>query len=455
MAVPALDPTGAGRHGVPMTLTRQACVWTLLLCTAGSLKAEDTPRTPPPPLEGASTRTVFSTTRRFLVSGFAPGAAADLARWSEDVAGRVEQLLGPIPMDRGWYLEIQGRPGDRVVRAQGWVDGLLQQRLEVGRSEELDQEDVLEGLVWLLLNRWAVARQTPAQRSVGLAGVPDWLAVGVAQNAYPELRSRNAEAVQERWREDRLTPWPDLVEQEILPSGRWAAKAEVGQWVAWLLERSARMDAFWEAHAKGQRLNAEAVARQVLSLGGVDEASQAWEVWLAAQGNRRRVMTGVDADQVAEFDALSRVDDPELQAVRADVSAPLTLADLVALRTARWVPALATRRSWQLQMAMLGRAPEWQEVAQRYIDFLEALAGRGSGYRGGLFGRGASGRQLLALLGDADKARDRLRQDMLARTAYVDLVEQGGSAASGAVDDDPAVRAYMDEQERRAAHESP
>lgn len=443
-----------------MMLFRQACVWSVLFWAVLSLRAESAPQTLPPFSEGASTRTVFSTTRRFLVSGFAPGAAADLARWSEDVAGRVERLLGPIPMDRGWYLEIQGRPGDRVVRAQGWVDGLLQQRLEVGRSEELDQEDVLEGLVWLLLNRWAVARQTPTQRAVGLAGVPDWLAVGVAQNAYPELRSRNAEAVQERWREDRLTPWSDLVEQEILPAGRWASKAEVGQLVAWLLERSAHMGAFWEAHAKGLRLNAEAVARQVLSLAGVDEASQAWEVWLAAQGNRRRAMTGVDAAQVAEFDALSRVDDPELQAVRAEVSAPLTLADLVALRSSRWVPALATRRSWQLQMAMLGRAPEWQAVAQRYIDFLEALSGRGQGYRGGLFGRGASGRQLLALLGDADKARDRLRQDMLARTAYLDLVEQGGSAESDAGEAEPAarrgaVRAYLDDQERRAAQESP
>lgn len=432
-----------------MLLIRHACVWAALFGFMVSLGAEPLLRTPPQPREGATSRTVFSTTRRFLVSGFAPGAAADLARWCEAVAGRVENMLGPIPMDRGWYLEIQGRPGDRVVRAQGWVDGLLQQRLEVGRDDELDQEDVLEGLVWLLLNRWAVALQSPADRANGLAGVPDWLAVGVAQNTYPELRTRNAEAVQERWREDRLTPWPALVEQEILPAGRWAAKAEAGQLVAWLLDRNARMDAFWEAHAKGLRLNAEAVARQVLALGGVEEASQAWEVWLAGQNNRRRAMTGVDAAQVAEFDALSRVDDPELQAVRADVSAPLTLADLVALRKSRWVPALATRRSWQLQMAMLGRAPEWQEVAQRYIHFLEALAGRGEGYRGGLFGRGASGRQLLALLGEAELARDRLRQDIQARSTYLDRVEQGAGP------DVEAVRAYLDDVERRAAGETP
>jgi len=98
---------------------------------------------------------------------------------------------------------------------------------------------------------------------------------------------------------------------------------------------------------------------------------------------------------------------------------------------------------------MLGRAPEWQEVAQRYIHFLEALAGRGEGYRGGLFGRGASGRQLLALLGEAEQARDRLRQDIQARSTYLDRVEQGSGP------DVEAVRAYLDDVERRAAGETP
>lgn len=133
-------------------------------------------------------------------------------------------------------------------------------------------------------------------------------------------------------------------------------------------------------------MNADEVARQVIGVVDRAEATSAWEVWLAAQQDRKRMVTGVDLDQVAEFDALSRIEDPELQAVRADVRAPLTLADLIALRRAAWVPALATRRSWQMQMAMLGRGADWQAVAQRYLQFLDALAGRGKGYRGGLLG---------------------------------------------------------------------
>lgn len=108
-------------------------------------------------------------------------------------------------------------PGRRFRRAQGWVDGMLQQRLILGRGDELDREDALEGLVWLLLNRWPIQRQSGADRARELATVPDWLSVGVAQNLYAELRARNAATIQTRWREDRLTAWPELVEGEFLP----------------------------------------------------------------------------------------------------------------------------------------------------------------------------------------------------------------------------------------------
>ncbi len=429
---------------------RAVIVAPLLLVASLGWAQWDTPP-PPPAAEAFATRTVFSSSRRFVISGFPPAAAADLARWTEEVAQRMDELLGTCPWERGGYVELQGVAGTQVSRAQGWVDGMLQQRLILGRGDELDQEDALEGLVWLLLNRWPIQRQSGADRARELATVPDWLSVGVAQNLYAELRARNAATIQTRWREDRLTAWPELVEGEFLPAGRWAAKAEAGLFVAWLLERGARLDTLWEKCAQGHRMNADEVARQVIGVVDRAEATSAWEVWLAAQQDRKRMVTGVDLDQVAEFDALSRIEDPELQAVRADVRAPLTLADLIALRRAAWVPALATRRSWQMQMAMLGRGADWQAVAQRYLQFLDALAGRGKGYRGGLFGRGASSRQLQALLAEADEARERLRQEIQARTDYLDSVETNRQAT----DVDAEETRYLDAIEQQQVEESP
>jgi hypothetical protein len=429
-------------------LPLRACAGALLLLLATEPTGA---QTPPPPDREQAIRTVFSTSRRFVISGFPPAIAADLARWTEDVAQRLEELLGPCPWERGGYVELEAGPGNQVARAQGWVDEVLQQRLTLGRGAELDQEDALEGLVWLILNRWPIQRQAMADRARELATVPDWLAVGVAQNLYAELRARNASTIQARWREDRLTAWVVLVEGEFLPAGRWATKAEAGQFVAWLLERRARLDALWDTSARGHRMNADEVARAVLDFPDRAEATTAWEVWLAAQQDRKRVVSGVDLEQVAEFDTWARIEDPDLQAVRANAQAPLMLADLIALRRTTWVPALASRRSWQIQMAMMGRGAEWQAVAQLYVHFLEALAGRGKGYSGGFFGRGASSRQLQALLVEADAARDRLRREIEARTAFLDTMEAGPQESLVDAED----HRYLDEMERKLAEESP
>lgn len=452
----------AGRAAQAPAAMRWSFPWAILLWLGGSLFAtglaqED--RLPPQTAAGPEgARTVFSTSRRFMVSGFAPAAAANLAHWAEDVAGRMESALGPLPMDRGWYLELQAVPGSQVAKAQGWVDGLLQQRLEVGRSEELDQEDALEGLVWLLLNRWPVQRQTVATRAQSLATVPDWLAAGLAQQLYPELRRRNATVVQERWQEGQLASWPELLEREILPTGRWVAKAESALLVDWLLERKARWEPLWKSCAEGKRMGADEFARQVLAMDGAPAAAQAWEVWLAGQQERHRGVQAVDAQQVAEFERWSMFEAADLQAVRAEATPPLALADLIALRRERWVPALAARRSWQLQMAMMSRAPEWQDVGRLYLEYLEALAGRGPGYTGGLFGRGPSARQLASMLTDAERARVRLRDEVQARTDYLDLAE-ATYATEGAVSSDPAreraERRFMDEMEQRWSPSSP
>ncbi len=386
------------------------------------------------------------------MTGFPSTVAAGWARWTEDVAERLQDELGPIPMDRGWYLEIQAADGSQVRRGQGWVDGFLQQRLEVGRASGLDREDALEGLVWLLLNRWVVARQPVAERARGLATVPDWLAVGMAQHLYPELRGRNAKVVQQRWQDGRLTPWEDLVSQEILPGGRWAAKAEAGLLVGWLLDRRIAWAPVWSHCAAGGSLDADWLARHMLQLGDANAVTREWELWLAAQQDRQRVTRNLDPGQVKELEAFTRFDAADLAGVRADAEAPLTLADLIERRKSPWVPALARRRVSQMQLAMIGRSAEWQDAAGAYLVFLEALAGRRPGYSGGFWGRGPSARQLRSLLADADATRTRLEEAAGARQAYLDEVEARFQLGrEGAMDSgwSESVARYLDEVEAR------
>ncbi len=405
--------------------------------------------TPPAPQPGTlpSVRSVFSADRRFLVSGFPAVTAANLLRWSEEVARHLERKLGPLPGERGWYVEVRGSSGDTVVRAQGWADGFLQQQLEVPKGSGLDEEDALEGLVWLLLNRWPIAQQTQAQRVKMLAVVPDWVAVGMAQQGYPHLRRRNTAEVLERWRAGTLTPWAEVVEREILPAGRWSEKAQAALLVAWLEERHAAWDELWRSCAQGQRMSADEVARRVAGFQSVEEAAASWDVWLSAQQERRRDFGSLDPAQVEELQALTRFDESELQTVQASARAPLMLADLVAERRNRWAVQLATRRVYRIRMAMTGRAPEWQATAALYVRFLESLSGYDAGYTGGLFGRGPSARQLLKLLAEADESLVALRREVQARTEFMDRAEAARAQPSEPVD--PAIQQFLDEAERR------
>lgn len=436
--------------------------WLLLMLGAlpAGLALAQTPRLPPQPDRSEpAAHATFSSSRRFLMSGFPTLKAAELARWSEEVARRLEETMGPIPWERGWYVEVTASSKAGVVRAQGWSEGLLSQRLELNTGAELDQEDALEGLVWLLLNRWALIRQSWGARAAELAEVPDWLAVGVAQNLYPESRHRNVEVALERWRTGALTRWSDLVEREILPAGRWSEKAEVALLVAWLLERHSSLDEIWRCSAEGHRLGADEVARRVVGVADAREAARAWEVWLAVQQDRRHDVGSLDLAQVEELEALTRFDETDHPVDSGALRAQLTLADLVAERRSRWAKQLANRRALQFQMAMIGRAPEWQEVARRYLAFLEGIAGRGPGYTGGLFGRGPSARQLRHLLSESDQACALLRRDVQARETYLSVVEasllEGRAGGEGLNPPDPAVRRYLDEVEQRLEEKGP
>ena len=439
----------------PVRFRIKACLLLLLAGAGTTGLAQSWPPTARPSSE--QPRTYFSTSRRFVVTGFAPDAAPAVARWAEDVARRLEEALGPIPLDRGWYLEVQATPGQPVVRAQGWVDGLLQQRLDVDPGDTGDQEDALEGLVWLLLNRWPVARQSHADRAAALAVVPDWLAVGMAQTLYVELRSRNAGAVQERLQQQLLTPWSDLVEREIMPAGRWSEKGELGLLVAWLLERRAPFEAAWARWAEGKRLRADEVAQLLAGLPSAAEGARSWEVWLVAQQDRVRDIGGLTLAQVDEFSELTSFDEAELLSVQADAEGPLMAADLVAQRRAPWVPTLAMRRSLRIQMAMVGRAPEWQDVARQYLTVMQGLASQSRGRWGGLIGRGSSRASLEEQLAEADQALARLRNEVQARTDYLNRVEArlGQPGWVGIPDPEEEVRRYLDAVEQRRATQTP
>lgn len=412
--------------------------------------AEQTPRVPPQPASGEP-RTVFSTSRRFTVTGFPAGTAVELARWADDVADRLAQATSPAPWPRGDYVEISASATEgEVTKAQGVADGRLQQRLWLGVGERLDQEDALEALVWLLLNRQVLYEQEPAAREADPASVPDWLAVGLAQNLYQELRQRNTRFGVDRWARGEQLALHEVAAREVMPPGRWMEKVDASLTVSWLLSRNPSWGACWTEQARG----ALSPVRWILLLSGmpsVREAEKLRDVWMAQQQDQRQALGEIDDRKLAEMRAWGVIPVDELRAAGATSREPLMLKDLVEQRKEAWARTVAERRALRVQLAGVGQAPEVQLVARCYAEFYEALARQGGRRPAAWLGRGGGGAKLNALLQQAEEAREALEASLRARSEYLAGWTAEGVRRDEAAEPDPAVRRYLDEVERELA----
>ena len=127
---------------------RRAAAVVILQWLALSTLAQEAPLKLPPQRDRNQPQTVFSTSRRFTITGFSPATAVDLARWADDVADRLAQLTGPQPWPRGDYLEIAAAPeAGAVTKSQGIADGRLQRGQCVALLGRISRRDRVHGLV--------------------------------------------------------------------------------------------------------------------------------------------------------------------------------------------------------------------------------------------------------------------------------------------------------------------
>lgn len=419
-------------------------------------------------LDAAERASHLSASRRFAVRGLPAAPAAELARWCDDVAGRVATRLGAeAPFAPGEWIEIfcdEEAPADRgrVVKGQGYVDGRLQQRLSVINVASADQEDMLEGLVWLLVNRYVIQEQTSAERAARLGATPDWLAVGVAQGLYPELRQRNTRLVVARWLDGATVDLPGLLDHEFLPPGRWIEKAQAGLTVDWMSELAASRQgyaALWRHLAAAPRPDLAWLARDWLGFPSLRELNKSWDLWLA----RQQLVVTASAEGLARLARLRKLLEvrPEDYAV-AGVGVPpgLTPARMIEQRAEPWMPVLAGRVNLSVQSVGLGQGADLQEVTRAYGQFFDALERAGRKGRG-LLGARTDASRLQKLLNEADERLVRLERAWSERSRYLDDVASGRANGPGQVVAEDAewgsvegadaerIRSYLDEVERR------
>jgi hypothetical protein len=347
----------------------------LVALAAGVAAAEPAP---------APAQTVFSTSRRFVVSGLPSVDAATLCAWAEDVAERIEaRTHTPLGFGDAEYILIRCMDGaesgeSRVVRAQGYVDGRLQQKLVVVRPAAADQEDMIESLCGLIVSRQIAQRQSDAERRRALGHAPDWLAVGLAQNLYRDLRARNTRLAVDLHREGVAPSVSELIGLAQMPPGRWREKYFCGLAVAWLLSQP-DLPSHWQALlqrlAGGAPVGPDWIAGEFMRFTGTAALEAGWETRLLQQRQVVFDLAPSREDRVERLSELLRVRPEEYGLALPDGKPGLLVpGDLVSRRREDWVPRLA--RAVGLRMALLGggQPQEFQRIVAQYKAFFDALA---------------------------------------------------------------------------------
>lgn len=374
----------------------------------------------------------ISATHRFVAGGMSSSENVSLAASAEEAAGRIEECIGlRIPFAKGESVQMLARrstneTNGRVVRAQGWVDRALSQKLIIVNSERADQEDILEGLCWLLLNRYVISRQTFEQKTSQLGSVPDWLSTGVAQNLYLALRTRNSQVVIRRWIRNQGLPFNEILDLEYLPAGRWGEKAFCGLAVDWVVSRgdpAAAFGALFSCLARGDGITTNHMSELLVGQDSGRELEKNWDLWIASQTRVKQYWGGVSAERMESLKHLLAAPPDEMGIPAGkDIPAALTINNLVTYRDASWMPIYATRLSLHIRGLGIGEAKEFRDVLELYGAYLAALArprkglGRLSWFR-------ASPAKLNSMLAAADKGLGDLELSPGQGTHYVGGVE--------------------------------
>lgn len=355
-------------------------LWLAAACAA----AAQMPAPAPGLRAGATGRSpIYSADRRFMVSGMTSAENMVLARQLAELAGKVEEKTGmPLPLRReqvlGVMVQSSVAPDAQVLKMQGWDDARFFQRLVVPGALRLDNEDLMEGACWLMLNRYAAEYTPTAQRTGMGAAVADWISAGLAQNTQLALRARNRDWIARELAEDRILPLHEVIKQEMLPPGRWREKAYAAAAVEFLFP-DGDLNAWavlFKAVGTRQPIDGAWLRKNCAVLANA-KPETAWRAYLEERAKTRTVEAWSDRGLQIEEKLLQTLNFRPREVatgVPDDVPPDLFARDLIDYRQQAWAPALAAALSLQVQSLKLGAPPLLQEVLSSYAAFFNQLA---------------------------------------------------------------------------------
>lgn len=368
-----------------------------------------------------------SSSGRFAVVGPDPAENTEYTRWAEDLAKRLERVLGNgAAIPKGSPVEIildESRSAGPTVTAgvqrRDSALPVLTRTLVVRRFLPVDQDLLQEGLVRLILAGLVERQRQEAGFPVVVPAFPQWLTMGLAQNLDPEGLARNRKIAASSGLGMESITASEVIGWIQLPEGWHTRKALCGLVTAWLLSQPGGPDAVRERMIRQEPMSAEWVADRIMRVRTVARMDSEWRAWRQRQGRVIQEFGGLSS---AMIDQLRRElplrvgvpvagDDP----ARGTWLRPEEV--ISARKTDRSVALRAVEKIEKIRIATLGKAPELVAVGEAYARFYQGVA------------RGAWALTLKWRLARANDALARLDQLTLAREAYLDEVESEGISA--------------------------
>ena len=399
-----------------------------------------------------------SASGRFVVAGPDALANSQYTRWAEDTATRLERLLGVafVPIKRVPTVRIMlvtGTPSGVAIAVQSRrVNGMVERELRVNDALSPDYEWLQARLCELLIDSYLDSHGRGSGPEADAGTVPQWLAMGLAQNLVAETRVRNRRVVT-KWATPPVCPrLTDILQWHTLPEGWPRYRALCGMAVYWMGTLREGGQAYAEALdrlAANKPLTVNWMAAQVARSGSPSAMEQAWQDWLAHQGQAIQDFGELSSALLDQLKAEVDLDMPLGAGVLAGVTRRLAPADVIAERERLPRIALAAAEKIHgIRRLTLGKAPEFVEIGEAYGSFYSAVA------------RGAWTVTLRMRLARAEAAFDRLDKLTRAREAYLDEVEreavagEGRDNAAGVIPAEPVleksrIQAYLDDAEVR------
>lgn len=342
----------------------------LIACTGAAAQSEE-------PLKGmpGGYVSVRSISGRFLCYGEDRTAAYDFSRWMEDISIRTERLTGSRVEHMGSpvihaFLRKGEPPGIVVSQNQDTLEKQSYDLKVVGYQPGL-AEDVLEAVVGCLAGHIAGSL---ADGNREILPVPAWLVQGLAQNLYPHLKARNAEAVLSAWRNGALLPVSAITSQmqdsEDLKMAR-------GMYVAWLLSCSFGQDIVQRILSRGTKESGADAdwLTEVLRAEGVEDPDYEWDAWILKQ---KRIVYRPGVSSREDFSWLNN----QLKFKLSDLGVKdadsqeklLELTDLIALKREVGVGSFCTGLFNKLKLRAAGRGESFRQIIDAYCLYLEGIA---------------------------------------------------------------------------------